>query len=29
VREGERRRWCYVLDAERLEELRERYGAGA
>ena len=26
VREGERRRWCYVLDAERQAELRERYG---
>lgn len=27
VREGARRRWCYVLDAERLEELRTLYGA--
>ncbi len=28
VREGERRRWCYVLDAERLVELSALYGAG-
>jgi len=28
VRDWERRRWCYVLDAERLAELRTRYGAG-
>jgi hypothetical protein len=27
VREGKRRRWCYLLDAERMAELRTRYGA--
>ena len=25
---GGRRRWCYVLDAEQLADLRARYGAG-
>ena len=27
VREGERRRWCYLLEADRLADLRTRYGA--
>ena len=26
VREGERRRWCYLLEADRLADLRARYG---
>ena len=26
---GGRRRWCYVLGAEQLADLRARYGAGA
>ncbi|HUL53653.1 MAG TPA: hypothetical protein VLT83_09625, partial [Opitutaceae bacterium] len=25
---GGHRRWCYVLDAEQLGDLRARYGAG-
>jgi hypothetical protein len=29
LRQGARRRWCYVLDAEQLAELRARYAAGA
>lgn len=28
VRDGERRRWCYILDAAHLADLRARYGGG-
>ena len=29
VREGDRRRWCYLLPAEQLDDLRARYGGPA
>jgi len=29
VREGGRRRWCYLLQAEQLADLRARYGGAA
>jgi hypothetical protein len=29
VREGQRRRWCYLLPAEQIEDLRARYGGPA
>jgi hypothetical protein len=29
VRVGDRRRWCYVLQAEQLADLRARYGGSA
>ena len=29
VREGDRRRWCYVLPADQLADLRARYGGAA
>ena len=29
VRDGARRRWCYVLEAEQLADLRARYGGAA
>ena len=28
VRDGARRRWCYILEAEQLADLRARYGGG-
>jgi hypothetical protein len=29
MREGDRRRWCYLLPAEQLDDLRARYGGPA
>jgi Domain of unknown function (DUF3854)/Protein of unknown function (DUF3631) len=29
IRDGDRRRWCYVLSAEQLADLRARYGGAA